>query len=48
LNRNALTDAPPAVSGVVDGLRKFLLEPLHAAARSESLSKSWPPGGPWA
>ena len=28
--------------------RAFLLEPLHAAARNESLPKSWKPVGPWA
>ncbi len=48
LKRDVLTDAPPDVSGVVDGLRQFLLEPLHAAARSAHFSKSWQPGGPWA
>lgn len=48
LRRNALIDAPPDLSSIVRDLREFLLEPLHAAARSEPLAESWKPGGPWA
>lgn len=48
LRRSALSAAPPSLSSVVNDLREFLLEPLHAAARSEPLAKSWQPGGPWA
>lgn len=32
---------------VVQNLRALLLEPLHAAARSQPLAKSWKPGGSW-
>jgi hypothetical protein len=48
LRRNALLHAPPDLSSIVRDLRDFLLEPLHAAARSEPLAESWKPGGPWA
>lgn len=48
LKRSVLSEAPPSLSGVVNDLRDFLLEPLHAAARSEPFAKSWKPGGPWA
>ena len=47
LKRSVLSEAPPTLSRVVNDLRDFLLEPLHAAARSEPLAKSWQPGGPW-
>jgi predicted nucleotidyltransferase component of viral defense system len=48
LKRNVLSEAPPSLSGVVNDLQDFLLEPLHAAARSEPFAKSWKPGGSWA
>ena len=48
LKRNVLSEAPPSLSGVVNDLRDFLLEPLHAAARSEPFAKFWKPGGSWA
>jgi predicted nucleotidyltransferase component of viral defense system len=48
LRRSALSEASPILSRVVNDIREFLLEPLHAAARSEPLAKSWKPGGPWA
>jgi hypothetical protein len=47
LRRIALSEASPSLSRVVNDLREFLLEPLHAAAQQETLSKSWKPGGPW-
>ncbi|HSW00523.1 MAG TPA: nucleotidyl transferase AbiEii/AbiGii toxin family protein [Sedimentisphaerales bacterium] len=48
LKRSVLSEAPPSLSSVVNDLRDFLLEPLHAAARSERFAKSWNPGGSWA
>ncbi len=47
LRRNALTDAPADLAGVVRDLRAFLREPLHTAGQRRLLSKSWRPGGPW-
>lgn len=32
---------------VTNEIRSFLLEPMFAAAKNESLTKNWAPGGPW-
>ncbi len=47
LKRSGLTDAPARLSTIVQELRKFLLEPLQAAARKGTFPKSWDHGGPW-
>ncbi len=47
LRRNVLTDAPADLRNVVQDLRAFLLEPLHAAGQERPFSKFWKPGGPW-
>lgn len=47
LRRNVLTDAPADLHSVVQDLRAFLLEPLHATGKGSPFSKSWKPGGPW-
>ncbi len=47
LGRNVLTDAPADLHRVVQDLRAFLPEPLHAAGKERPFSKLWKPGGPW-
>jgi hypothetical protein len=32
---------------VVDGLREFVLPPLHALVDGEGFDRTWPAGGPW-
>jgi hypothetical protein len=45
--RRGRLEAPLDTGELADGLTRFLGPILAAAARGETLSASWPPGGPW-
>lgn len=47
LRRSGLEETPVELSQVVTELRAFLIPPLFAAAKDETLTQSWVDGGPW-
>lgn len=47
LNRNSLESTTVNFSQLIDELRIFLIQPLHAAANEEMFQQNWTEGGPW-